>query len=303
MVHIEKFKTKDKEYYRLVQNIRDGKKVLHKRKYIGDKLPSKSKLMMLKENFLEEIGKSGTTYFSKETLEKINKKKEEYIKELKKLNPLEQEKKLEEFMIRYTYDSSKLSGLDITLRQTFLILKEGIIPSGFKNLRIAKEVENQERGFMFIINYKGTFDLRFIKNLHKLLMSGVKDEISGKLRSGLKRDVKIAGTTYVPPKWNVLEKEIKEFFLWYKKNSRKLHPLELASLIHLKLISLQLFVDGNSRLSRLLMNWILWKKGYPLIDIPIEDLENYYNALDYYQIEKNEKPFVKYIASKFLNQS
>ena len=153
---------------------------------------------------------------------------------------------------------------------------------------------------MLITKYNGVFDLRFIKKLHKLLMKGVKDEIAGKLRSELKRNVKIAGTPYIPPKWDELDKEIEDFFLWYKDNSRKLHPLELASLIHLKLISMQMFGDGNSRLSRLLMNWVLWKRGYPLIDIPIEDLENYYNALDYHQIEKDEKLFVKYILKKYL---
>ena len=204
-------------------------------------------------------------------------------------------------MIRYTYDSSKLSGVDITLRQTFLILQEGIIPKGFKNLRIAKEIENHEQGFLMITKYKGVFDLRFIKKLHKVLMSGVSNEVAGKLRSELKRDVKIAGTSYVPPKWNELDKEIKNLFSWYKDNNRKLHPLELATLINLKLISMQIFVDGNSRLSRLLMNWVLWKKGYPMIDIPIEDLESYYYALDYYQIEKDEGSFIKYILKKYLN--
>lgn len=59
-------------------------------------------------------------------------------------------------------------------------------------------------------------------------------------------------------------------------------------------------MDGNSRLSRLLMNWILWKKGYPAVDIPTEDLEDYYKALDKYQIEGNEKSFVGYIKSKYL---
>ena len=76
--------------------------------------------------------------------------------------------------------------------------------------------------------------------------------------------------------------------------------MELASLAHLKAISLQPFVDGNSRLSRLLMNWILWKKGYPAVDIPIEDLEDYYDALDKYQIEGDEMPFTRYIYKKYM---
>lgn len=300
MVHVEKFKLKGNDYYRLVHNIRVGDKVTHKTKYLGKEVPSKDKLKKIEKEFLKEVEKKGTRYFSEKELERVENKKEEYVQELKSLSVVEREKKLEEFMIRYTYDSSKLSGVEITLRQTFLILKEGLIPKEFKNLRVAREIENQEEGFMMITKYNGVFDLRFVKKLHKILMRGVDDEIAGKLRSELKRNVKIAGTPFVPPKWDELDREIEEFFLWYKDNNRKLHPLELASLIHLKLISMQIFGDGNSRLSRLLMNWVLWKRGYPLIDIPVEDLESYYNALDYYQIEKDEKYFVKYILDKYF---
>jgi len=50
------------------------------------------------------------------------------------------------------------------------------------------------------------------------------------------------------------------------------------------------------------MNWMLWKKKFPMIDIPVEDIEEYYNVLDLYQIEKNEKPFINYIRKKFLNE-
>ena len=112
--------------------------------------------------------------------------------------------------------------------------------------------------------------------------------------------MEIGGTTYIPPKWDKVDKELDNFFKWYHADNRKLHPVELAALIHLKLISLQPFADGNSRLSRLLMNWILWKRKYPLIDIRIEDLENYYDVLDQYQIEHQEKPFVKYIIRKYI---
>ncbi len=301
MATLRKIKVSGKEYWVLIHSIRDGGRIKQKKKYIGKTIPPKRELEKIRKEFLEEIKQKGTKYFSCEELEKIEDKKLKYIREIGKLSEGEREKNLEEFMIRYTYDSSKLSGVDVTLRQTFLILHEGIIPKEFKNLRTAKEIENHEEGFMMITKYRGVFDLNFIKKLHRILMHGVDNEIAGKLRSELKRNVKIAGTTYVPPKWNELEKEIKEFFCWYKGNNRKLHPLELASLIHLRLISMQIFADGNSRLARLLMNWVLWKRGYPLIDIPVGDLENYYDALDYYQIEKNEKQFVSYIKDKYFS--
>lgn len=300
MVFIRKVKSKNKEYWILVHSVRKGKKMTQRTKYIGKTLPPKARLEQLKKEFLVQLTKGKFKFLSEGDIEKIEKKKTEYINKIRKLSSLEKEKRLKEFIIRYTYDSSKLSGIDVTLRQTSLILKEGIIPKNFKNIRTAKELENHEKGIIAITKYKGVLNIRFMQKIHKILFEGVDDSIAGKLRSELKKNVKIAGTPYIPPKWNKLDRELKEFFKWYKSENRKLHPLELASLLHLKFISLQPFADGNSRLSRLLMNWILWKKKYPLIDIPIEDLENYYNVLDRYQIERKEKPFVDYIKKRYF---
>ena len=300
MVYIEKFKVKGKMYYKLVHTIRDGEKITHKTKYIGKTLPSKERLEQLKKEFLDEIKGKKYRYLSASDAEKIEYKKKNYNKEIKRLSPLEREKRLEEFIIRFTYDSSKLSGVNVTLRQTSLILKEGIMPKNFKNLRTVKELENHEKGIIAITKYSGRLNIRFIKKLHTILFVGVDDSIAGKIRNELKRNVKLAGTSYIPPKWQYVQKELDIFFKWYKSENRKLHPLVLSSLVHLKLISIQPFVDGNSRLSRLLMNWILWKKGYPPIDIPVEDLEDYYGALDKYQIEKKEKPFIDYIIQKYF---
>ena len=297
------FIRKIKGYFVLAHSVRKGKKTVQETKYVGKVLPSKERLGQLKKEFLKELKGRKYKYFSGEEVEEIEKKKTEYSKERKKLSSLEKEKYFKNFMIRFTYDSSKLSGVDITLRQTHLILKDGIIPKDFKNLKTVKEIENHEKGIVAITKYTGKLNIKFIKKLHKILFAGVSNEIAGKLRSELKRNVKIGGTPFVPPKWNELERELENFFSWYKSENRRMHPLELVALIHLKMASIQPFVDGNSRLSRLLMNWILWKKSYPLIDIKIEELEKYYNVLDEFQIEGKEKPFIKYIKEKYLDSN
>ena len=300
MVFTRKIKVKGREYWILVHSVRKASKVIQKKKYIGKALPPKKRLEQLKKEFLKELTEKRYKFLSNKDLEKIEKKKGDYKEDLKKMSSKEKKEKLQEFIIRFTYDSSKLAGVDVTLRQTSLILKEGIIPKGFKSLKTAKELENHEKGIIAITKYRGKLDLRFIRKIHRILLSGVDDLIAGKLRSELKRNVKLAGTPYLPPKWSEVDKELENFFRWYKSENRKFHAIELASLIHLKFISIQPFVDGNSRLSRLLMNWILWKKGYPLIDIPVKDIENYYNALDKYQIEKKQEPFVRYVMKKYL---
>ena len=87
--------------------------------------------------------------------------------------------------------------MDITLRQTSLILKEGIMPKNIKNLKIVKELENHEKGFITITKHKGQLDIKFIKKIHKILFAGVDDSIAGKLRNELKSNIKIAGTSYI----------------------------------------------------------------------------------------------------------
>ena len=300
VVSLEKYFVKENEYYRLTHCIREGKKIVHKTKHIGKYLPSKQKLLILKEDFYYELLNEKYKFLDQKQIRSIEKKKKRYNLQNLEYGPKEKEDNLNEFIIRFTNDSSKLSGVDITLRQTFLILKKGVIPKDIKKIKTIAELNNHKKGIIAITKYNGVLNLKFINKLHKILMSGVWDEIAGITRNNLERNVKIAGTSYVPPTWNKIEKELNIFFKWYKSENRKLHPIELASLIHVKLISIQPFMDGNSRLSRLLMNWVLWKKDYPLIDIPVEDLEKYYTVLDKYQIEKKEKPFIDYIVKKYL---
>ncbi|MBU3958163.1 MAG: Fic family protein, partial [Nanoarchaeota archaeon] len=61
---------------------------------------------------------------------------------------------------------------------------------------------------------------------------------------------------------------LEEFFGWYNKNKGRLHSVELAALAHLKFVTIHPFSDGNGRISRLLMNFVLHKHGFPMLNIP-----------------------------------
>jgi len=62
--------------------------------------------------------------------------------------------------------------------------------------------------------------------------------------------------------------------------------------------SIHPFRDGNGRVGRLILNFILRKNGFPLIDIKYKDRESYYDALSKAD-EGNLKPLtdliIKYI--------
>ena len=68
---------------------------------------------------------------------------------------------------------------------------------------------------------------------------------------------------------------------WYHENllDQALHPVLFATEFHYRFIRIHPFDDGNGRLARLLMNFILMQKGYPPAIIKTEDKANYFNAL------------------------
>jgi Fic family protein len=74
---------------------------------------------------------------------------------------------------------------------------------------------------------------------------------------------------------------------WYNSEEQKavLSPIELAALFHYRYIRIHPFEDGNGRIARLLVNYILLRHNYPMIVIPTADRKNYLNELS--QCDKN----------------
>ena len=95
---------------------------------------------------------------------------------------------------------------------------------------------------------------------------------------------------------------LRDFFRWYNKNKGKLHPVELAALVHLRFVTIHPFGDGNGRLSRLMMNFVLNKYGYPMLDITYENRSSYYNSLERSQIKNNEHIFAQWFFKKYKKE-
>jgi hypothetical protein len=58
-----------------------------------------------------------------------------------------------------------------------------------------------------------------------------------------------------------------------------LSPIVGAAYVHHQLAAIHAFIDGNGRVARLLMNLILLRSGYPIVNIRREDRSRYYESL------------------------
>jgi len=70
--------------------------------------------------------------------------------------------------------------------------------------------------------------------------------------------------------------------------------LEYSALIHLRLVSIHPFIDGNGRVARLLMNLALLQTGYVITIIPPVMRREYLDSLKASNLG-DDRPFIKLI--------
>jgi Fic family protein len=92
-----------------------------------------------------------------------------------------------------------------------------------------------------------------------------------------------------------------ELLDWYHKavEKKELHPIVLAALLHYKFVLIHPFDDGNGRISRLLMNYVLLKNNLPPVIIKTADKKGYLNALNQADVG-NIDAFVKYVGEQLI---
>ena len=289
MVSIKKKQISNKTYHYLQHTFRKNGKVIYKEKYLGEKLPKN--IEKVKRNLLIEI-------YQELWYKKFNNIKDNFKKNQKKMPKSIEEKELENFAIKFTYATNRMEGSTLTLRETALLLEKGITPSR-RPIEDVKETEKHQKVFYEMLSYKKEISLATLLNCHKKLFEETKKEEAGKIRD---YPVGISGSKYKPPYPIELDLLLTEFFDWYKKNRNKMHPVYFAALVHLKFVTIHPFGDGNGRISRLFINYILDKHRYPMIVIDYNDRNSYYNALERSQLTKDVSIFTLWFFKRYLKE-
>jgi Fic family protein len=208
------------------------------------------------------------------------------------------DKEIETFAINFTYDTQRIEGSTLTRKETVDLLERGIAPNN-KPMIDVQEAEAHKELFFEIIKSKKDLSLHEILEWHWKLFNRTKGEMAGKIR---KYQVAIRGSKFMPPLPVEIHPMLTEFFQWYNRNKNKTHPVELAAIAHLKFVTIHPFGDGNGRISRLIMNFILSKKKYPMLDISYEGRNSYYNALERSNTKDNQRIFLQWFVKRYINE-
>ena len=202
----------------------------------------------------------------------------------------------EQFKIEMTYNSNAIEGNSLTLKETYLVINEGITIKG-KPLKDHLEAKNHKEALDYLYDLvskgkRNTISEMLIRLFHQIVVQNIDKEWAGKYRDSL---VMIGGADHKPPEAIEVPRLMQELINWIRKNRNKFHPVEFAALVHHKLVAIHPFFDGNGRTSRLLMNIILMQVGYPLVIILKNDRKRYYSVLS--KADKGDViPLVRFIA-------
>lgn len=273
---IERKKGKTNYFY-LQHSFRKDGKVVTKELYLGKRVPDN----------IEEI-KAKLMLETRETrTRKLEKIRTHFQKEWKRYPESAKEKELQEIATAFTYNSNAIEGSTITLEEARLILQDKVAPN--KPLKDIKETESHARVFLDMLKTKKKMSEKLLLQWHEEIFKETKPDIAGQFRSYLVR----VGP-YVAPDWREVKKLMKQLITFV--NESQLNSVEIAARTHHMFEKIHPFGDGNGRIGRLLMNYVLWKNGYPMLIIEYAKRKSYYKAL-----QKTEEGFVNYFVRRYLS--
>jgi Fic family protein len=201
--------------------------------------------------------------------------------------------------LEFSYNSNHIEGNTLTYRETELLLIRGKT-RGNHDAREYEEMKGHDLAFAMIKDWAADAEHplteSMIRELNKIILKEPfwKEPITSDGQP-TRRLIKIGDYKEFPNSVRLQNGEIFEYASptdtpikmgelmdWCRKgeSSNELHPAALAALLHYNFVRIHPFDDGNGRVSRLLMNYVLLKNDLPPVIIKSADKTNYLSALN-----------------------
>lgn len=219
--------------------------------------------------------------------------------QLQKLLPLsaEQQRAVDKkFRLEFNYNSNHLEGNTLTYGETELLLLFDQT-TGDHEMREYEEMKAHDVALKMVqeeaLDTERPLTEQFIRSLNKhlLVRDFWKDAQTLDGQSTRKKitpgDYKKTPNSVILPNGEMFHytepgkvaAEMAELIQWTNEHMDKEDPVILSSILHYRFVRIHPFDDGNGRVARLLMNYILLRKGYPVVVIKSSEKKQYLAAL------------------------
>lgn len=227
---------------------------------------------------------------------------ETLFKEWQSLQPVKEEyqQRLDQkFMLEFNYNSNHIEGNTLTYGQTEMLLMFGKVVDE-ANMKDLEEMKASNVGLKMVkemaIDKEQPLTEYFIRTLHKTLLredytvyrqqpDGTSTSYvvhAGQYKTRPNSVITATGERFEYASPEETPALMTDLLQWYNQAEKEgtMTPIELASLFHYRYIRIHPFEDGNGRISRLMVNYILYRHGYPMIVVKSADKKNYLTALN-----------------------
>ena len=200
------------------------------------------------------------------------------------------------YRVGLTWTSNALEGNLLTEVETKVLLEDGLTVGG-KPLRDTFEALGHAEAydFMFTLLRNRVITENDTLTMHMMFYKGINADYAGRYRD---KRVIITGSKYSVCEVSKIAVEMEKLFAWVSAERSAWHPVEFAAQLHKRFVFVHPFIDGNGRLSRLLMNTALIQDGYMMAIIPPVLRQEYIALLE--QAHRDDRPFMDFIAERVL---
>lgn len=222
--------------------------------------------------------------------------KKQYVNENLKYVPAEELELFNyNFACVYTKNSTCIEGTKLVTVEEVVSITKGFPVRIDETLK--RSIYNHYKAYNFMLEYihaGNEFSEDFVKDLHEILLDGI-------INGGLYRNTNlcIKGSKHTPCDHIKVYDRMKKYF--YDLANFTGNTIQKASYAHLQLAKIHPFLDGNGRLARLVMNFMLVKDGYFPVSIPAKEKQGYFDLLEEFKVNKTQVPFDEYL-EKLLNR-
>lgn len=202
----------------------------------------------------------------------------------------------DDFLIRYAHETTAIEGNTLTLHEAQVLLEQGTTVGG-KTLREHLEVVNVRSAWHALealIRDQAPFGESALCELHRRLMQGILTDEAGCYR---RIPVYIRGSLHVPPNWVKVPDLMQRFVDRFRDRPSTEHPVRWAALAHAELAGIHPFVDGNGRVSRFVVNWLLIREGWPPALYTMTERRQYLDTLEEAQYHGRPDSFIQITAT------